>query len=350
MANAWFRLYSEFADDPKVQMMSEAMQRRLVMLFCLRCKETSLGDGEIAFALRISTEEAADTKKLFVDKGFIDDSWNITNWDDRQFVSDSSAERVKRYRDKRQAAGLNRGSSHLSDPFLYERDCNRCIYCGDTKSLCIDHIYPISKGGDDHYDNLGVSCKGCNSGKAGRDPYEAKLRFINKDAELRFHGYINIRNLPVTVTATAPEQNRTEQIHKKPSREMRESDPRHKSFKEVLKAYFDYHKLKMTWDGAEAKQLSSLLAANPEMTVDQFRTLLHNRTKSRGVNHSKRPSSWIRNATDYGAGPLNEFGQPINAPAPKAVQPLQAPLNALEEIRERNRKAMEEADRAKQAS
>ena len=32
----WMRLYAEFATDPKVQMMSEAMQRRHVMLFCLK--------------------------------------------------------------------------------------------------------------------------------------------------------------------------------------------------------------------------------------------------------------------------------------------------------------------------
>ena len=33
----WFRMYAEFATDPKVQMMPEAMQRRLVMLLCLQC-------------------------------------------------------------------------------------------------------------------------------------------------------------------------------------------------------------------------------------------------------------------------------------------------------------------------
>ena len=32
MPMPWFRMWSEFADDPKVQIMPEAMQRRLVML------------------------------------------------------------------------------------------------------------------------------------------------------------------------------------------------------------------------------------------------------------------------------------------------------------------------------
>lgn len=99
----WFRMYSEFASDPKVQSMSEAMQRRLTMLLCLRCSNTlvTLQDDEIAFALRISNEELAETKALFIRKGFIDETWEIMNWDKRQFVSDSSATRVARHRAKK---------------------------------------------------------------------------------------------------------------------------------------------------------------------------------------------------------------------------------------------------------
>lgn len=96
----WFRMYGEFASDPKVQSMSESMQRRLMMLLCLRCSNTlvTLQDDEIAFALRISDDELAETKTLFLRKGFIDESWEIANWDKRQFVSDSSAARVAKHR------------------------------------------------------------------------------------------------------------------------------------------------------------------------------------------------------------------------------------------------------------
>lgn len=105
MTNPWFRLYSEFAHDPKVQMMPEAMQRRYIMLMCMRCSNVTvtLRDDEIAFQLRISDAELAETKRLFISKGFIDDAWNLVNWDKRQFASDhdpSGAERQKRYREK----------------------------------------------------------------------------------------------------------------------------------------------------------------------------------------------------------------------------------------------------------
>jgi hypothetical protein len=103
MANPWFRLYSEFAHDPKIQMLSEAMQRRYVMLMCLKCSETleTLHETEIAFQLRLSEHELQETKQLFVSKNFIDKQWNLLNWDKRQFVSDSSTMRVAKHRQKK---------------------------------------------------------------------------------------------------------------------------------------------------------------------------------------------------------------------------------------------------------
>jgi len=103
MANPWFRLYSEFAHDPKIQMLPEAMQRRYVMLMCLRCSETleTLHETEIAFQLRLSEAELIETKQMFISKNFIDKQWNLLNWDKRQFVSDSSTTRVRKHRDKK---------------------------------------------------------------------------------------------------------------------------------------------------------------------------------------------------------------------------------------------------------
>jgi len=106
MANQWFRMYAEFATDPKVQMMSEADQRRFVMVLCLRCSndDVTLQDEEIAFQLRISNEDWAQTKARFIAKGLINDDNKPTAWDRRQFVSDSSAERVRKHRDKKKQA------------------------------------------------------------------------------------------------------------------------------------------------------------------------------------------------------------------------------------------------------
>lgn len=99
MANSWFRMYAEFSTDPKVQMLSEVNQRRLTMIFCLRCNgHVTLHDEEVTFLLRISNEEWQVTKALFIAKGFTNDSNEVLNWDKRQYVSDSSAERVAKHR------------------------------------------------------------------------------------------------------------------------------------------------------------------------------------------------------------------------------------------------------------
>jgi hypothetical protein len=79
------------------------MQRRYVMLMCLRCSEVleTLHETEIAFQLRLSTDELDETKQLFISKNFIDKHWNLLNWDKRQFVSDSSTMRVAKHRSKK---------------------------------------------------------------------------------------------------------------------------------------------------------------------------------------------------------------------------------------------------------
>lgn len=118
MSNPWFRLYAEFAHDPKVQMLSETMQRRYVMLMCLRCSNAlvTLHETEIAFALRITDEELASTKALFIAKGFIDEAWNLSNWDKRQFASDSSAARVAKHRALKKEAQALAGNADVTLP------------------------------------------------------------------------------------------------------------------------------------------------------------------------------------------------------------------------------------------
>lgn len=99
----WFRMYHEFASDPKVQMLSEPDQRRYVMLLCLRCSNGSvtLHDDEVAFQLRISNEEWTRTKETLIAKKLIDSDCQPIAWDKRQYVSDSSSKRVAAHRERK---------------------------------------------------------------------------------------------------------------------------------------------------------------------------------------------------------------------------------------------------------
>jgi len=45
---------------------------------------------------------------------------------------------------------------------------NRCVYCGEIKTLEMDHIIPISKGGDHTKENIVPACRSCNAKKGDR--------------------------------------------------------------------------------------------------------------------------------------------------------------------------------------
>lgn len=52
---------------------------------------------------------------------------------------------------------------------VYERDGHRCRYC-DTKDgpFHLDHVIPVSRGGESTPDNLTVACAKCNMEKGAR--------------------------------------------------------------------------------------------------------------------------------------------------------------------------------------
>lgn len=127
MPNPWFRMYTEFANDPKVQIMPEHMQRRLLMLFCSKCANVTVAsrERETAFHWRISDIELSETKTLFIEQGFIDEDWNVMNWDRRQFISDSSSERTKRYRERARTSQERHSSGDVTKCDAIDTEQNR---------------------------------------------------------------------------------------------------------------------------------------------------------------------------------------------------------------------------------
>lgn len=45
---------------------------------------------------------------------------------------------------------------------------NRCAYCGERKPLTVDHVIPVSQGGDHSISNIVPACQACNSSKGNR--------------------------------------------------------------------------------------------------------------------------------------------------------------------------------------
>ena len=76
---------------------------------------------------------------------------------------------------------------------IMERDGFACRHCGSEDALCIDHILPVSRGGDSSDENLQVLCAACNTRKGNKIGGEEK----------------NSRQRRVDVEASATQANRS---------------------------------------------------------------------------------------------------------------------------------------------
>ncbi len=64
----------------------------------------------------------------------------------------------------------------ISRRALFARDGHRCVYCGSSGRLTLDHVVPRSRGGDSVWENVVTSCAPCNLRKGNRLPEEIEMR------------------------------------------------------------------------------------------------------------------------------------------------------------------------------
>jgi 5-methylcytosine-specific restriction endonuclease McrA len=64
----------------------------------------------------------------------------------------------------------------LSRKNILRRDGHRCLYCGrGDVPLTVDHVLPLSRGGEETWENLVSACVKCNNKKGDRTPEETHM-------------------------------------------------------------------------------------------------------------------------------------------------------------------------------
>lgn len=122
MAKPWFRLYAEFISDPKVQLLAFEDQRHFVALLCLKCNgilDSTATNPEhrermVAKALGLDVATAAEVRRRLDEAQLIAPDWQPLRWSDRQYESDSSTERVHRYRERQKERNVPETLLHRS--------------------------------------------------------------------------------------------------------------------------------------------------------------------------------------------------------------------------------------------
>lgn len=117
----WFRMYDEILDDPKVQKLDGDAFKAWVNLLCLAARHGGALPKleDVAFALRRCPSSAEALMERLRGLGLIDRrgggarGWRYAphGWAERQFKSDSSTDRVKRFRKQAKAVAAAAGET-----------------------------------------------------------------------------------------------------------------------------------------------------------------------------------------------------------------------------------------------
>jgi 5-methylcytosine-specific restriction endonuclease McrA len=73
----------------------------------------------------------------------------------------------RRIKNRRRAKLAKTISQKYSSKEIFEKYDFKCCYCGE-QATCLDHVFPISRGGPDIASNLVASCGPCNSSKGSK--------------------------------------------------------------------------------------------------------------------------------------------------------------------------------------
>jgi hypothetical protein len=98
-------MYAEFAGDPVIQSLAFEDQRHYVVILCLKCDgvldrkiSKEARNRIINRALGLDSVAAGEVKRRLIETRLVTETWQPTGWNNRQYQSDKSTERVRKHR------------------------------------------------------------------------------------------------------------------------------------------------------------------------------------------------------------------------------------------------------------
>ncbi len=154
----WIKLYHSIIDDVDWHLLDPFVAKNLVMMWLVASEDRGNlpCNKKLAFRLRITEDEL----KTVID--------GLSRWIEEGEYKEPETKWASRYI-----------SPDVRELILekYNRACNSC---GSTENIEIDHIIPISKGGDSRAENLQTLCRPCNRSKRHRLTEQVATQEINE--------------------------------------------------------------------------------------------------------------------------------------------------------------------------
>lgn len=106
-------MYANFMGDPVVQSLAFEDQRHYVVVLCMKCDglldrkvASGVRDRLIARALGLDINASEEAKRRLMEVNLVTEKWQPKGWEKRQFKSDGSTERTRKYRKRKETENV----------------------------------------------------------------------------------------------------------------------------------------------------------------------------------------------------------------------------------------------------